>query len=212
VVTVSLETIINDIDSILKAKDETREKVITHSREVIRRAGSSVLAVHKRDKKALDENMDAAKAALEAALDLCRVQQEYYYVGPMPQAFQEYAEAACVRAMVAGKPLPKPSSLGIPVEPYTTGLADAVGEMRRYALDSLRRDDLKEAERALGIMEEIYTALKGFDFPRAVVPNLRRKVDVMRRLLEETRGDVTLAQQGHLIRESIEKALKATKQ
>lgn len=207
----SLEAIINDIDSTLKAKDEKRERVITCSREIIRRAGSSVLAVHKRDKKSFAENMEAAKAALEAALELCKEQQEYYYVGPMPQAFQEYAEAACVRAMVEGKALPKPSSLGIPVEPYTTGLADAVGEMRRYALDSLRRDDLGEAERALGVMEEIYTALKGFDFPRAVVPNLRRKVDVMRRLLEETRGDVTLARQGHLIRDSMEKALKVTK-
>ncbi len=206
-----LEAIITDIDSTLRAKDEKREKVITYSREVIRRAGSSVLAVHKRDRKALAENIEAAKAALEAALTLCRVQQEFYYIGPMPQAFQEYAEAACVRAMVSGKPLPTPSSLGIPVEPYTTGLADAVGEMRRYALDSLRRDDLAEAERALGLMEEIYTALKGLDFPRAVVPNLRRKVDVIRRLLEETRGDVTLAQQGHLIRESMEKAVKVMK-
>jgi len=208
---VGLEAIITDIDSTLRAKDEKREKVITYSREVIRRAGSSVLAVHKRDRKALAENIEAAKAALEAALTLCRVQQEFYYIGPMPQAFQEYAEAACVRAMVSGKPLPTPSSLGIPVEPYTTGLADAVGEMRRYALDSLRRDDLAEAERALGLMEEIYTALKGLDFPRAVVPNLRRKVDVIRRLLEETRGDVTLAQQGHLIRESMEKAVKVMK-
>lgn len=207
----SLETIISDIDSALKAKDVKREKVITHSREVIRKAGSAVLAVHKRDKKALAESMEGATAALEAALAICEGQQEFFYVGPMPQAFQEYAEAACVKAMVAGKPLPTPAALRVPVEPYTTGMADAVGEMRRYALDSLRRDDLKEAERALGIMEEVYTALKGFDFPRAVVPNLRRKVDVMRRLLEETRGDVTLAQQGHLIRESLEKAIKVIK-
>jgi translin len=55
-------------------------------------------------------------------------------------------------------------------------------------------------------MEEAYTLLKAIDYPRAVVPNLRRKVDVMRRLVEETRGDVTLAHQGLLIRRSIEKA------
>jgi translin len=204
-------SIINGIDSTLKAKDEKREKVIVHSREVIRRAGSAVLAVHKKDRKGLTESMEAAGVALEAAIAVCKQQQEFYYVGPMPQAFQEYAEAACVRAMVADKPLPTPSALGIPVEPYVTGLADAVGEMRRYALDSLRKDNLKEAERALCMMEDIYTALKGLDFPRAVVPNLKRKVDIMRRLLEETRGDVTLAQQGQLIRGSIEKALKGMK-
>jgi len=207
----SIDSIINDIDSTLKAKDEMREKVIVHSREVIRRAGSAVLAVHKKDRKGLAGNMKVAKIAIDAALLVCRQQQEFYYVGPMPQAFQEYAEAACVQAMVANKTLPTPSSLGVPVEPYVTGLADAVGEMRRYALDSLRKDDLKEAERALNTMEDIYTALKGLDFPRAVVPNLKRKVDIMRRLLEETRGDVTLAQQGQLIRGSIEKALKGMK-
>lgn len=203
-----IDGIINDIDATLKQKDGKREKVIVLSREVIRRSGSAVLAIHKKDREGVKESMEAAGAALEAAIKVCKEQQEFYYTGPMPQAFQEYAEAACVRAMVAGKPLPTPSSLGIPVEPYVTGLADAVGEMRRYALDSLRKDDLGEAERALDMMEDIYTALKGLDFPRAVVPNLKRKVDVMRRLLEETRGDVTLARQGQLIRGSIEKALK----
>lgn len=207
----NIDSIIKDIDSTLRAKDEKREKVIIHSREVIRRAGSAVLAIHKKDKEGLKESMKGAEAALGAALEVCKRQEELYFVGPMPQAFQEYAEAACVKAMVAKKPLPTPHSLGIPVEPYITGLADAVGEMRRYALDSLRKDNLKEAERALDIMENIYTALKGLDFPRAVVPNLRRKVDIMRRLLEETRGDVTLAQQGQLIRVSIEKALKELK-
>ncbi len=206
-----IEGIMKDIDSSLRAKDEKREKVIIHSREVIRRAGSAVLAVHKRDIDGLEENMKQAKTALDAALKICRKHREFFFVGPMPQAFQEYAEAACVKAMVNNSPLPTPASLGIPVEPYVTGLADAVGEMRRYALDSLRRDNLEEAERALGVMEDIYTALKGLDFPRAVVPNLRRKVDIMRRLLEETRGDVTLAQQGQMIRRSIEKAMKVLK-
>lgn len=208
----SLESIINDIDSCLREKDANREKVIAHSREIIRRSGSAVLAIHRRDRKGAKESMKAAAEALEEALQLCRQQQEFFYVGPMPQAFQEYAEAACVGAMVDGKPLPTPSRLGVPVEAYVTGLADAVGEMRRYALDSLRKDDIGEAERSLGLMEEAYTALKGLDFPRAVVPNLKRKVDVMRRLLEETRGDVTLARQGLLIRGSIEKAMRGMKQ
>jgi translin len=203
-----IDKIIGEIDVVLKAKDEKRERVITHSREIIRRSGSAVLAVHKKDATAVRENLEAARAALEASLVICREQPEFVFTGPLPQAFQEFAEASVVQALIAKKKVPSPGELRVPVEPYITGLADAAGEMRRFALDSLRRDEFDEAERALETMEEIYTALKGLDYPRAVVPNLKRKVDVIRRLVEETRGDVTLAHQGRLIRRSIEGALK----
>jgi len=203
-----IDKIIGEIDVVLKAKDEKRERVITHSREIIRRSGSAVLAVHKKDATAVRENLEAARAALEASLAICREQPEFVFTGPLPQAFQEFAEASVVQVLIAKKKVPSPGELRVPVEPYITGLADAAGEMRRFALDSLRRDEFDEAERALETMEEIYTALKGLDYPRAVVPNLKRKVDVIRRLVEETRGDVTLAHQGRLIRRSIEGALK----
>lgn len=203
-----MEKILADIDAVLKSKDAKREKVISFSREIIRRSGSAVLAVHKQDEDAKALNLREARAALEGALEICGEQQEFYFTGPMPQAFQEFAEASIVASFAEKRDLPTPAELKVPVESYLTGLADAAGEMRRYALDSLRRDDFEEAERALASMEEIYTTLKGFDFPRAVIPNLRRKVDVIRRLLEETRGDVTLAHQGRLIRGSIERALK----
>jgi len=203
-----LDKIVSDMDGILKAKDEKREKVIAYSREIIRRSGSAVLAIHKKDDEGVRENLDAARAALESSLEICKEQPEYYFTGPLPQAFQEYAEAAVVLALVKKRRIPAPQDLKVPVESYITGLADAAGEMRRYALDSLRRDDFEEAERALGVMDEVYTALKSLDYPRAVVPNLRRKVDIIRKLVEETRGDVTLAHQGRLIRGSIGRALK----
>jgi len=199
---------LSEIDAVLKAKDGDRERVIAFSREIIRRSGSAVLAIHKGDRQAAEGSIAEARRALEGALEVCAGQQEFYYVGPLPQAFQEYAEANILAAIIRGEEAPSPQRLRVPVEAYITGLADAVGEMRRHALDSLRRDDFAEAERALGVMEEAYTALKSLDFPRAVVPNLKRKVDVNRRLVEETRGDVTLALQGQRIRESIERAMR----
>jgi translin len=195
------------IDLALKAKDEKREKVIALSREIIRRSGSAVLAVHRQDEEGANESLKEAGEALNVSLEICKKQPEFYFVGSLPQAFQEFAEASLVAALIWSRDLPSPDDLNVPVEQYATGLADAAGEMRRYALDSLRRDNFDEAERALGAMEGIYVSLKSLDFPRAVVPNLRRKVDVIRRLLEETRGDVTLAHQGRLIRGSIDRAL-----
>jgi translin len=203
-----LDKIISDIDAVLKAKDKKREMAISYSREIIRRSGSAILAIHGKDEKGTKESLDAAREALESSLDICKDQPEYNFTGPLPQAFQEFAEASILLSLVKMRRVPSPKDLKIPVEQYITGLADAVGEMRRYALDSLRRDDFGEAERALGVMDEVYTVLKSLDYPRAVIPNLKRKVDVIRRLVEETRGDVTLAHQGRLIRDSIGRVLK----
>ncbi|XRH75008.1 MAG: hypothetical protein ACO0C9_05770 [Candidatus Methanosuratincola verstraetei] len=200
------EGIMEEIALSLKAKDAKREEIITQSREIIRRSGSAVLSIHRGEFEAAEESLKAAREALEGALQACMDFHEFYYTGPLPQAFQEYAEAMILLALVKDREVPKPAELRIPPEPYLTGVADAAGELRRYALDSIRKDSINEAWRALELMEEAYTLLKAIDYPRAVVPNLRRKVDVMRRLVEETRGDVTLAHQGLLIRRSIEKA------
>lgn len=200
------EGIMEGIAHSLKAKDMKREEVISLSREIIRRSGSAVLSIHRGEFAAAEEGLKAARGALEGALKVCRDFPEFYYTGPLPQAFQEYAEAMILLALVRDLEVPKPAELGVPPEPYLTGVADAAGELRRYALDAIRKDSIEEAWRALELMEESYTLLKAMDYPRAVVPNLRRKVDVMRRLVEETRGDVTLAHQGLLIRRGIEKA------
>ncbi|MGQ9759246.1 MAG: hypothetical protein ACUVQ5_01540 [Candidatus Methanomethylicaceae archaeon] len=207
-----VEEIISEINRILKAKDEKRERLIAYSRDIIRRAGSAILAIHRGDIAGAKENLEAARQALASSLDLCKDQPEYLYVGALPQAMQEFAEASIVMAVTNGDRVPPPQEVGVPMEPYIAGLADAVGEMRRFALDSLRRDETEEAERMLRIMEEVYTSLKGLDYPRAVVPNLKRRVDMIRKQMEETRADVTLAHHGRLLRRCIERAMDRFKE
>ncbi|MGC8935762.1 MAG: hypothetical protein ACP5KV_00105 [Candidatus Methanomethylicaceae archaeon] len=199
--------IISEINKSLKLKDERREKLISYSREVIRRSGSAILAIHRGDFGRASEHLEAARETLQCALEVCREQPEYLYTGSLPQAMQEFAEASIVTSLLKGEGFLPPEKVGVPAESYIAGLADAVGEMRRYALDSLRKDNLEEAERILKAMEEVYVSLKGLDYPRAVVPNLKRRVDMIRKQVEETRADVTLAHQGRLIRGSIERAM-----
>jgi translin len=86
-----------------------------------------------------------------------------------------------------------PADYGIPPRPYLNGLADTIGELRRASLDLLRHDDVEKAENLLGFMEEILEELQTFDYPNALVPDLRRKCDVGRGLVERTRGDLTRA-------------------
>ena len=89
--------------------------------------------------------------------------------------------------------MPGPSDLGVESRPYLNGLADTTGEIRRYILDGLRRDDFSRCEELLDVMDEVYTHLVSMDFPDAVTGGLRRRTDMVRGVLERTRGDLTLA-------------------
>ena len=68
-----------------------------------------------------------------------------------------------------------------------------MGELRRYLLDSIRRDDFSRCEELLSIIDDIYAILITMDFPDAFTHGLRRITDTARRILEKTRGDLTIA-------------------
>ena len=102
-------------------------------------------------------------------------------------------EANATLAFAEGSPLPMPKDLKVGAAPYLGGLADTAGELRRFILDSLRRDDFSRCEELLDVMDEIYTILVTMDFPDAVTRGLRRNTDMVRGVLERTRGDLTVA-------------------
>jgi len=126
-------------------------------------------------------------------------------------AYQELAESVNLLSLIEQGVFTPPEDYGIPTRAYLNGLADTVGELRRASLDLLRRDDIKKAETLLGFMEEILEDLQTFDYPNALVPDLRRKCDVGRALVERTRGDLTRAVgQSKLMKklDSVEERLK----
>jgi len=78
-------------------------------------------------------------------------------------------------------------------------MGEAVGELRRHALDRIRANDMHWGEGLLGAMDEIYYAMVSFDYPTAISGGLKRTADVTRSLIERTRGDLTNAiRQQHL--------------
>ena len=92
-----------------------------------------------------------------------------------------------------GVPLPGPKDLNMSYAPYLNGLGDAIGEMRRYILDCLRRGEISRCEEILGLMDQIHMELFTMDFPEAITGGLRRITDAMRGILERTRADLTIA-------------------
>ena len=90
---------------------------------------------------------------------------------------------------------------------YLNGLAEVVGELRRRTLDILRHGYSAEAERLLGIMDDIYSVLVTIDYPDAITNGLRRQTDLARGIIEKTRGDITFSLRGQHLEQAIGKLL-----
>jgi len=118
---------------------------------------------------------------------------ELGYSGFVRDARKEFAEGSITLALVTGNRLPDPDELGIDAVAYLNGLGEAVGELRRYLLDSMRRGDLSQGEELLTAMDDIYNTLVTMDFPDAITGGLRHTTDMVRGVLERTRSDLTLA-------------------
>jgi len=186
----NLERIAQRIQDSLEEKDTVREIAIKSSRALIRMSSGVVHGMH----KGID-GQEVLAEAIDESHKLKSVLSEHveiWYSGIVQDALVEVAEAAILTAIANGDELPEPDLLGMPGTAYLLGMADTIGELRRFALESLRRGDISSAERYLDIMEELFLVLMRFDYPDAII-SIRRKQDIARSVLEKTRGDVTLA-------------------
>ena len=172
---------------------EARERALRLSREIIRNSANSIRATHRGE-------LDRARELLGKVAGLVRQMDRelgphpaVYFAGYVEDAQKEYVEATATLAFVEGTRLAGPDDLNVGPAPYMNGLAESVGELRRFILDSLRRDDFSRCEDLLYLMDEVYTILVSMDFPEAVTRGLRRSTDMVRGVLERTRGDLTLA-------------------
>lgn len=198
-----LEIIAAKLHPYFAAEDEAREKALRSCRRIIRYSADAIRAVHRRE-------YDRAKQLLGSTHDLVRELNrdlaEYgklLHAGFIHDAQKEFAEGCITSALIAGEDLPKPETLGISNAAYLDGLGESVGELRRYILDSLRRDDFTRCEELLTIMDDIYAVLIAMDFPELLAHGLRRTTDTIRAIIERTRGDLTVS----LRQKSLEKKL-----
>jgi translin len=188
-----LQTIIDRINQAFETKSAVRDRTITRSRELIRHCANSIRATHRGDDTEAQALLQTARAVAAEVVTQARAYPDVYYAGYTQDALKELAEAHLTRAIVTGESLPEPESLQVEYAAYLNGLAEAAGELRRFALDALRRGNVPQAEKILGAMDDIYSVLVTVDFPDAITGGLRRNTDMVRGVLERTRGDVTTA-------------------
>jgi len=188
----NLEPIAERIRQSLSAKDTAREKVLPLCRETIRHCSNAIRAVHRQEFDQAKKLLGSARELLTEAEQGIAGYGELASSGFVRDARKEFAEGSITLALVTGKRLPDPEGLGIDAVAYLNGLGEAVGELRRYLLDSIRRGDLSQGEELLAAMDDIYNTLVTIDFPDAITGGLRRTTDMVRGVLERTRSDLTL--------------------
>ena len=175
------------------AKNAARELALSSCRIIIRLSANTIRAVHREDWKEARTLIAEAEAVHRQTLAALDGHPGVYHAGFLHDAQKELAEAGATLALLSGAPLPTPEDLGVEDAAWFNGIAEAIGEMRRWILDRLRRGDYGACEPVLGAMDEIYAVLVTIDFPDALTGGLRRTTDQSRGILEKTRGDLTMA-------------------
>lgn len=188
-----LAEIIEAIRSDLTVKNEVRDLTLSRSRELIRLCALSIRAIHRHEWAEAEEQLRTAREAAQQMMADLAAHPDLSGAGYTQDALKELVEAHALDAFVGGHILPTPETLGVPAPAYLNGLSEAASELRRFVLDLIRRGEVAEAEPYLDRMDEVYSYMVTMDFPDALTGGLRRTTDMLRGVLERTRGDLTLA-------------------
>ena len=202
--TKELQTISARIHQDFEARSLVRDETLGRSRKLVRHCASSIRATHRLEFDTAEALLLAAEKIASDMVAEVKTYPDLYYAGYTQDAMKEYAEASITYALVQGKALPEPEVLGVEYPAYLGGLAEAVGELRRHALDLMRQGNTAQAEELLGTMDEVYDVLVTFDFPDAITRGLRRLTDMVRGVTERTRGELTVATRQDALRQALD--------
>lgn len=196
------ESIVSGLKQHAQAMHTAREAGLPVCRQIIQTSSKCIRHVHRHQFDEARRLLDEAKHLCQTAREILSKHGEIFYAGYLSDSEKEMVEAAAVLAIVHNEPYPTPDELGVHMASYLNGMAEAASEMRRFALDELRKGRPEEAERILEHMELIYEDLITFDYPDSMTGGLRRTCDALRPVIERTRSDLTAsAGQRELIEE-----------
>jgi translin len=200
----TLDSIMDRVREEFASKNHARETALPLCREAIRFSANAIRAVHRNEFDLAKQLVDKAGAQVRSAKESLAGHKDIYYAGFVHDAQKEYAEASITLALIAGRPFPSPDGLDVELAAFLNGMGEAVGELRRHLLDTLRHGDVERCEAWLGAMDEMYAVLVTIDYPDAMTGGLRRTTDSVRGILEKTRGDLTLSVQQRRLEQQLD--------
>jgi len=175
---------LKSMESLFSSQLERRDRVLKESRDVISASSRAIINVHTGRIRDAKKELAHARSLLASLKRSSGGSASRYLVSPEA----EYVEASAVIALAEGRDVPSMDSLNASPEAYLLGLLDTVGELKRLVLDSILQRKLGQARRYFGVMEELYSLCSPLAVYDHVVNGARRKIDVARMLVEDTRG------------------------
>lgn len=182
----------SEIKSLMEKDEETREEIISSSRDMIRLSKKLIYSLHRKD-------MDAAKKMRsEIGKQILQIREiaekcpKFSYSGIYSVAVQEYVEALTYYEFMFNKRIPGYKELGVEYEEYLLGLCDLTGELERRAVHSTVAGEYKDVLLIKEVVEEIYDEFLMFDLRNS---ELRKKSDSIKwnlKKIEEILYDLKL--------------------
>ena len=183
----NVKSSLNDISKSLHSVNAAREYLIKNTRDVVILCSHSIIAAHKGDLRLAKQKIKNAELVLKKNQKKAKDGFKKYLITPE----QELVEACSFLAVIENKEIPSLKSMKVSKESYILGLLDCIGELKRLMLDNIRKDELKEANRIFNVMENLYLILYPFAMFDKIIKEARRKLDVNRSLVEESRAIIT---------------------
>ena len=171
----------------LEKTNSKREFLIKNNRETVILCSQAIISIHKNDLNTAKKKIAKAKSELTKLKQKTSGNLVRYIITPE----QEFVEAVSLLAVIEGKEIPSVKSLNVSDESYILGLLDRIGELKRQVIDKIRVGDSKRATQLFDVMENLYLLLYPFASYDKIVKETRRKLDVNRMLVEETRSVLT---------------------
>jgi translin len=163
---------------------ERRDRVLKESRDVISSCSRAIIDVHTGRMKDSEKELSEARSLLQSLKKSSDGSVARYLVSPEA----EFVEASAVLALAKGRAIPSMEALGASPDSYLLGLLDTVGELKRLVLDSILQRKVARAKSYFEVMEYLYSTCSPLAVYDHVVSGARRKIDVARMLVEDTRG------------------------
>src|SRR5919112_2385555 len=193
----SLKSIQNELQSL----ESRREHLIKESRDIVILCSQSIISIHQGNIQESQLKLDKAKNLYLSLKTLAQDDLSRY----LSMSEQELVEAHLLMNLVKDESLSGIDEIGVSSQAYLFGILDCIGEIKRMVYDMVRLDRYDQAEYLFTVMQEIYSKIYPFSIYDNIVSGIRKKLDICKILIENTRELITEEARRSIIIESLKK-------
>lgn len=192
---------LKSINDELHSTENRREQLIKESRDVIILCSQSIISLHQGHIQESQLKLDKAKDLYLSLKTLAQVDLLRY----LSMSEQELVESSLLMSIVKNETLPGLDEIGVSSQAYLFGILDCIGEIKRMVYDMVRLGRYEQAESLFRIMQEIYSDIYPFSIYDNIVSGIRKKLDICKILIENTRELITEESRRSILIESLKK-------